>query len=78
MQEATQPLTLEVHAEFYKWIRRPEHTNRARMSPEKQRLLMFLRSPSLRLIKVRYLLPTPPPTPRRGGVTLYGLCDERT
>ena len=49
MQEAIQPFTPEVQAEFYQWIRQPDHTNRARMSPEKHRiLLMFLRSPDLR------------------------------
>ena len=49
MQEAIQPFTPEVQAEFYQWIRQPDHTNRARMSPEKHCiLLMFLRSPGLR------------------------------
>ena len=47
--EATQPFTPEVRAEFYEWIRKPELTNRARMSHEKDRILrMFLRTPNLR------------------------------
>ena len=47
--EATQPFTPEVRAEFYEWIRKPELTNRARMSHEKDRILrMFLRTLNLR------------------------------
>ena len=49
MQEPIQPFTPDVQAAFHQWIRRSEHTNRARMSPEKHRiLLMFLRTPDLK------------------------------
>ena len=49
MQEPIPAFSEDVRAEFYEWIRRPEHMNRARMSYEKQRILtMFLRTPSLR------------------------------
>ena len=48
MQEAIQPFTPNVQAEFHQWIRRPERAY-ARMSPEKQCiLLMFLRMPDIR------------------------------
>ena len=43
-------LTPEVPAEFQRWTRRPEHANRARMSPTNYCLLiMFLRAPELKL-----------------------------
>lgn len=39
----------EVRENFEQYIRRPEHTNRARMSIEKRRIIeMFLRKPSLK------------------------------
>ena len=60
MQEAIQPFTPEVQAESYQWIRRAEHTNRARMSPEKQRILLtytsflFLTSTILSLLCIEF------------------------
>lgn len=39
----------EIRTEFQQWVRRPDHTNRARMTSEKHRILrMFLRTPALR------------------------------
>lgn len=49
MQEPIQAFPDDVRAEFYRWIGRPEHTNRARMSHDKRRILrMFLRKPDLK------------------------------
>ena len=39
----------EIRSNFYEWIRHPDHTNRARMSIEKQQILQrFLRTPGLK------------------------------
>ena len=52
MQQAIQPFTLEVQAEFHQWIHRSEHTNRARMAPEKHSLLlMFLHTSEIIKLK---------------------------
>ena len=39
--DTIQPFTPEVQAEFQRWVRRPEHTNRARTIPKKYRLLII-------------------------------------
>ena len=44
MPEAIQASSREFKADFYEWIRRPQHTYRTRMSSEKQQILqMFFR-----------------------------------
>jgi len=49
MQDAVEPFTAEVRANFDRFIRRPEHTNRARMSAEKRCLMqLFLRISTLK------------------------------
>ena len=48
MQAPVQPFSAEIRNEFYQFIRRPEHTNRARMAYEKQQIIrMFLQTPGL-------------------------------
>ena len=49
MEDPVEPFTAEVRANFDRYIRRPEHTNRARMSDEKHRIIqMFLHTSTLK------------------------------
>ena len=48
-QDPVPAFSPEIRSDFYEWIRHPYHTNRARMSIEKQQILQrFLRTPGLK------------------------------